>query len=312
MTPDDRRSYRTKLRFETTFAHVVLDEVSPGDLVSIHRMADVRWAWEYEESVEQIPESDKLARYNAFKKYRATHPRPRDGDNWADKESDWSYVNEILHAGYSDEDLVQINTDRAPFDDMDGIYMDCIGRPYYVAPRMWWREFSRTTLLTTELIPAQIITALGRRSAPDRHEELISRRLAPDRHEESISRPSAPDWQEEPISCCPGHGGDCGEEPYRVFHFDRPGLFADFVHIETHRDCKKQTLPRLIAAYDEEFPAAVVISDMAKDRVRWRARDHPPVGSWFERIGQAPPRRLLYCTVDRVIRPACCTRCQTW
>src|SRR6201982_131935 len=48
MTPDDRQKYRTKLRFETTFARVVLDEVSPGDLVSIHRMAGVRWAGEFE------------------------------------------------------------------------------------------------------------------------------------------------------------------------------------------------------------------------------------------------------------------------
>jgi hypothetical protein len=240
MTPEDRQKYRTKLRFETTFARVVLDEVSPGDLVSIHRIADVQWAWAYQKFVEKIPESDKLARYNAFKKYRVPHPRPRDDDNWADREADWSYVNEILHANYSDDDLVQINTDRVPFDDMDGIYMDCIGRPYYVAPRMWWREFSRTTLLTTELIPAQIITALSRRATPDRHEG--------------------------PVDRCPVDD-DRSEEPYRVFHFDQPGLFADFVHIETHRDCKKQTLPRLIAAYDGEFPAAVVISDMAKDRV---------------------------------------------
>ena len=48
MTPEDRRAYRTKLRFETTFGHVVLDEVSPADLVSVHRIADVRWAWDYE------------------------------------------------------------------------------------------------------------------------------------------------------------------------------------------------------------------------------------------------------------------------
>jgi hypothetical protein len=62
MTPGDRQAYRTKLRFETTFGHVVLDEVSPGDLVSIHRSDDVRWAWAYEECVEQIPQSDKLSR----------------------------------------------------------------------------------------------------------------------------------------------------------------------------------------------------------------------------------------------------------
>ncbi len=229
MTPEDRRSYRTKLRFETTFARVVLDEVSPGDLVSVHRMGDVRWAWDYEECVEHIPQSDKLARYQAFRKYRGTHPRPRDVDDWAGKESDWLYVNEMLHVNYSDEDHVQITAERLPFDDVEGIYKECISQSYYVAPRMWWSEFSRTTLLTTELIPAEIISALSRR--------------------------------------CPVRDGDRGEEPYRVFRFDQPGLFADFVHIETHRDCKKQTLPRLIEAYDEEFPWAVVISNMAKGRV---------------------------------------------
>ena len=229
MTPGDRQAYRTKLRFDTTFGHVVLDEVSPGDLVSIHRLDDVRWAWAYEKSVEHIPQSDKLARYHAFKKYRASHPRPRYDEHWSDKESDWQYVNEILHARYSDEDVVQITTDRLPFDDTDGMYSDCIGRYYYVAPRMWWIEFSRTTLLTTELVPAQIITALARR--------------------------------------CPIPNDESSEQPYWVFRFDKPGLFADFVHIETHRDCKKQTLPRLIEAYGDEYPSAVVISDMAKDRV---------------------------------------------
>src|SRR5208282_4509461 len=86
-----------------------------------------------------------------------------DDDDWPDAKSDWACLQEILHANYSDEDLVQITTDRLPFDDADGIYKDCIGRLYYVAPRMWWSGFERTTLLTTELVPAQIINALGRR-----------------------------------------------------------------------------------------------------------------------------------------------------
>ena len=43
MTPEDRRAYRTKLYFQTPLSHVVVDEVSPSDLVSIHRAADVRW-----------------------------------------------------------------------------------------------------------------------------------------------------------------------------------------------------------------------------------------------------------------------------
>ena len=80
----------------------------------------------------------------------------------------------------------------------------------------------------TEVIPAQIISAFRRRC------------LADDRNDDA--------------------------ELYRVFRFDRPGLFEDFVHIENHRDCKKATLPSLVAAYSDEFPSAVVISDMMKDR----------------------------------------------
>lgn len=227
MTPEDRRAYRTKLYFETPFAHVVLDEVSPNDLVSIHRMADVRWAWNFEKSVEQIPKADKLARYKAFKEYRVKNPLPRDDGEWSDK-SDWTYVQEILHADYSDEDLVQITSERCPFDDVQGMYGDCIGRFYCVASRLWWSGLERTTLLTTELVPAQIINALAARCGRDDND-----------------RP----------------------EPYRVFRFDQPGLFQDFVYVENHQDCKKQTLPRLVEAYSERFPGAVVISDMLKDRL---------------------------------------------
>ena len=207
MTPEDRRAYRAKLRFETSFGHVVLDEVSPGDLVSIHRMADVRWAWNFDRSVEQIPQSNKLARYKAFKAYRTSYPRPREDDDWLFGKSDWTYVQEILHADYSDEDLVQITSERCPFDDFKGMYGECIGRFYFVAPRMWWSGSSGITMLTTELVPAQIINALAGR--------------------------------------CRSREEDVGPELYRVFRFDQPGLFADFVHVENHRDCKKQTLPRI-------------------------------------------------------------------
>jgi hypothetical protein len=227
MTPDARRGYRAKLRFETPFAHVVLDEVSVSDLVSIHRAEDVRWARDFERSVEPIPEADKLARYRAFKTYRASNPSLHDGNDWSDK-SDWTYVQEILHANYADDDLIQITSERCPFDDAQGMYGDCIGRFYYVAPRMWWSGIERTTLLTTESLPAQIINALAGRCA---------------------------------------RSGDEGPNPYRVFRFDQPGLFEDFVYVENHPDCKKQTLPRLVEAYVERFPGAVVISDMLKERI---------------------------------------------
>jgi hypothetical protein len=227
MTPDDRKAYRRKLYYETPFSHVVLDEVSVNDLVSIHRMVDVQWAWKFEEIVENIPEADKLARYKAFKQYRLNNPRPSGACEWSDK-SDWTYVQEILHADYSEDDLVQIASERCPFDDTNGIYAECIGHSYYVAPRTWWSGLGRVTILTTELVPAQIIDALG------------------DRCRES---------------------DDEGPGAYRVFRFDRPGLFEDFVYIENHRDCKKLTLPRLAEAYGERFPDAMVISDMLKDRL---------------------------------------------
>ena len=108
------------------------------------------------------------------------------------------------------------------------MYRDCLGHYYFVAPRMWWSGISRTTLLTTELVPAQIINALAGR--------------------------------------CQSRDDDEGPEPYRVFRFDQPGLFEDFVYVENHRDCKKQTLPELVEAYYEEFPSAVVVSDMLRDR----------------------------------------------
>jgi hypothetical protein len=229
MPPDARTAYRRNLRFQNVFGQIVLDEVSPSDLVSIHREPDVRWALAFKNSVQHLPESEKVARYRAFQKFRAKHPRPREQDDWDTSKSDWQYVQEILQVRYSDEDQVQLTTERYPFDDDQGIYRDQIGQLYYVKPRGWWRGLSGVTLLTTEVIPAQIISALRSR-------------------------------------CLADHPDEDGEQ-YRVFRFDRPGIFEDFVHVENHRDCKKATLPGLAAAYSEEFPRAVVISDMVKGRV---------------------------------------------
>jgi hypothetical protein len=126
--------------------------------------------------------------------------------------------------------LVQITSDlRLPFDETKGMYREAIGGFYFVAQRDWWTGIERTTLLTTELVPAQIIDAFGRR--------------------------------------CPVRDDDPGLTPYQVLRLDRAGLFEDFVHIETHRDCKRQTLPRLIELYGERFPGAVFISDMVRDRI---------------------------------------------
>jgi len=229
MPPEARTTYRRYLRFQNVFGHIVLDEVSAADLVSIHRAPDVRWALGFQKSVQHLPESEKVARYNAFRKFRAKHPRPREEDDWGTSRSDWQYVQEILHARYSDSDLVQLTAEQYPFDDDQGIYRERTGELYYVKPREWWRGLSGITLLTTEVVPAQIISTLRRRSLLGDAEE--------------------------------------GSELYRVFRFDRPGLFDDFVDVENHRECKKATLARLVTAYSDEFPSAVVVSDMVRDRV---------------------------------------------
>jgi hypothetical protein len=227
-----RRKYRNELRYETALAHVVLDEVSPADLVIIHGEADVRWAHQFRHSVAQLAESDKLGRYYEFQKFRATHPCPLDSDCAFSGQSDWQFMQEILHADYTEDDLVQLNVDKFPFDDDAGMYKERLGDSYYVKPRGWWSRFVRTTLLTTELVPAQIIEAFRPRS-----------QIQDDNAEPDLV------------------------EPYRVFRFDRPGLFKDVVYVENHRDAKRETLPRLVEAYTQEFPGAVVISDMLKDRV---------------------------------------------
>jgi hypothetical protein len=240
MAPEARRTFRNKLHYESALGHVVFDEVSPTDLVSIHGEAVVLWAHGFRHSVQHLAESDKLGRYIAFKKYCARHPRPREDDEAMGGKSDWQVVQEILHARYGDDDLVRLATDRFPFDDDHGIYKDRLGQSYFVRPRGWWTKLAPTTLLTTELVPAGIIDAL-RRWSIEESVRVVDDGLVPDEPERV--------------------------DAYRVFRFDRPGLFKDIVHVETHRDAKRQTLPRLVEAYAEKFPEAVVVSDMLAGRV---------------------------------------------
>jgi hypothetical protein len=241
MTHGDRQRYRNQMRFETRLAHVILDEVSPQDLMSVHPSADVEWVWEFLDCC-RVPEEKKLERYRAFQQFRQEHPRPIRDLASAREDSplpkpqrptkpDWMYLQEILEAGYSEEDFVTISGDRLPFDEQKGMYKDCVGETFYARPRGWWNGLSRTTMLTTELVAAGIIDALGKCHVPEEYFD--------------------------------GEADDAANEPaYRVFRFDRPGLFEDVVYVENHRDCRKQTLQSLVQSYCEQFPNSVVISDM--------------------------------------------------
>jgi hypothetical protein len=243
--PDTRRKYRIRLRFESAIAHLVFDEVSPGDLVNIHGEAVVRWAQRYQRSVRHLDEWDKVRRYIEFQKFSSKDPRPRECDNAFGDKSDWQIVQEILHAGYEEDDLVSVTTDRCPFDDDRGIYKECLGDSYFVRPRDWWTRVAPTTLLTTELVPAQIVEAFR------------VRRIAQDEAECTSV---------DSLDAATGDG-DTVVDPYRVFRFDRPGLFEDVVFIENHRDAKRETLPRLVNRYIGKYPDAVVISDMLGGRL---------------------------------------------
>jgi hypothetical protein len=245
MTPEDRQKYRNQMRFETRLAHVILDEVSPQDLMSVHPSADVEWVWEFLDFC-RVPEEKKLERYQAFQQFQQKHPRPINRKALPQADSpfskpqrsikpDWMYLQEILEAGYSEEDFVRINPDRLPFDEQKGMYKDYLGETFYARPRGWWKGLHRTTMLTTELVAAGIIEALG--------QQHVSSRNIDSQTDDDLSEPA-----------------------YRVFRFDRPGLFEDVVYVEHHRDCKKQTLKHLVQSYCEQFPNSVVISDMLRDK----------------------------------------------
>lgn len=154
-------------------------------------------------------------------------------------------VQEILHARYADDDLVQVTADRLPFDDNKGIYKERFGEAYFVRPRDWWLKVAPTALLTTESVPAQIIEAFRRRSIATDH----------DRQDEDVL------------------ADEDRTDLYRVFRFDRPGLFDkdDVVHVEEHKDAKRESLPGLVKRYLATFTDAVVISDMLGGRIGEKA-----------------------------------------
>lgn len=244
MDPSTRNKYRNELRYESTLAHVVFDEVSAADLLTSHAEPIVRWAKQFQRSIQHLSEHDKIGRYLEFKKFRSAHPMP--SDEQCSGKSDWQTVQAILHARYDDnDDLVKVTADRLPFDADGGIYKERLGGAYFVRPRDWWFKVAPTTLLTTELVPAQIIEAF-------RHRSITCDQPGPD--EAMLDDEGQVDL-------------------YRVFRFDRPGLFDEdgVVHVEEHKDAKRDTLPGLVKQYMATITDVVVISDMLGGRIDEKA-----------------------------------------
>jgi hypothetical protein len=243
MDPDARRKYRSQLHFKSALNHVVFDEVSSADLISIHCEEVVRWAQRYKRLVQHLEEWDKIRRYGEFQKFCSKDPRPHESGETPGGKSDWQVVQEILHARYEDDDLVSVSTDRFPFDDDQGMYQERLGDRYFVRPREWWARLAPTTLLTTELLPTRIVEAFRRQSNEQDSAEIRA------------------------VSSLHATADDSVVEAYRVFRFERPGLSKDIVYVENHRAAKRETLPSLANRYIEKYPDTVVISDMLGGRL---------------------------------------------
>lgn len=133
-------------------AVVIYDEVTPKDLVHIHRREDVAWVNRCRESIAGLEGLSRRERYGAYKSYAATNPR--EGLNW-DK------FQEVAAMGYRENDAVPVDVGRElPFDDQAGMYAKTHGNLVYLKPRDWWDQFSHVVMLTTEQLPMEIVHKL--------------------------------------------------------------------------------------------------------------------------------------------------------
>jgi hypothetical protein len=140
----------------------------------------------------------------------------------------WNVFLDVLNSGYGDEHIVEVSGREIPYDDKGGIYGRLVGQRYVVRPRGWWNEFWRVTMLTTEAVPTRIVEAIDREA---------------------------------------GARGEQQDDRIKVYEIGLPDSAIDFVRLELHRACKKQTLEELVRAYHARYPEAEVISDMVKSRI---------------------------------------------
>jgi hypothetical protein len=140
----------------------------------------------------------------------------------------WNVFLDVLNSGYGEEHVVEVSGREIPYDDRNGIYGRLVGQRYVVRPRGWWNSFWRVTMLTTEAVPTRIIEAIDREAAAR---------------------------------------GEQQDDRIKVYEIGLPDSARDFVRLELHRACQKQTLDELVRAYRAGYPKAEVISDMVKSRI---------------------------------------------
>jgi len=140
----------------------------------------------------------------------------------------WNVFLDVLNCEYSDEHVVEVSGREIPYDDRDGIYGQMVGRRYFVRSRGWWNSFWRVSMLTTEAVPTRIVESIDREAST---------------------------------------GGEQQDDRFKVYEFALPRSAHDFVRVQLHKACKKESLDALVRAYHAAYPTAIVVSDMLKGRI---------------------------------------------
>jgi len=216
---EERLKARRHLIGQNDFHRVIVDEVTAHDLVTIHPYEIVGWVRDCAEKIEFRKSEDIAERHQRFAIY--VSERPCVGMTW-------NVFLDVLNCEYGDEHVVEVSGKEIPYDDLDGIYGQMVGRRYFVRSRGWWNAFWRVSMLTTEAVPTRIIEAIDR---------------------EAKGR------------------GEQQEDRFKAYEFGLPQSAHDFVRVELHKACKKESLDTLVRAYHALYPTADVISDMVKRKI---------------------------------------------
>lgn len=149
-------SKRDQIRNEMMISDVVYDEVTVRDLLLIHGKGAVEWCEEIKKSVPDWDSAKLPERYAAYARAAGAVDNP----------PSFRHVQDVIGAKYRKRDLREVDTTFAPFgrDNTDqGLYTGQQGRKYYLRPHRWWDSLgARVVFLTTEQLPTELFSSIGR------------------------------------------------------------------------------------------------------------------------------------------------------
>lgn len=149
-------SKRDQIRNEMMISDVVYDEVTVRDLVLIHGKGAVEWCKEIKKSVADWDSAKLPERYAAYARAAGAVDNP----------PSFRHVQDVIGAKYRKRDLREVDTTFAPFgrdNTAQGLYTGQQGRKYYLRPHRWWDSLgARVVFLTTEQLPTDLFSSIGR------------------------------------------------------------------------------------------------------------------------------------------------------